>query len=477
MSDAFDPYHTWLGIRPEEQPPNHYRLLGLQPLEDNREAIEHAADQRMVHLHSLQTGEHADVCQRLLNEVAAARVSLLSREKKAAYDELLRKKLPPEPPKKPPPVPPPKPPLVEKGQPGGLADVGAAGRWEGDDHGESAMRPDAAAKKPVAVLGVMIGLVAAGVLLLGGLLVWAYVSGDGPAEHASQGVNTPSSPARREPPSTISPSEQPPQEEEPTRGVQLPAKSEVSPPDDAAPLASPSEDEADPGATRLPQPPDVEPPVVMEHPPPTEPEQRPPPAETRQESTKPAETPIPQPASPVDAPPPGRLVETARRFWPLQSVVKTFGLRFPQWTVEGDHLTGKMGPVKQPANNPVSVKPYRISSLEFGFKMRSKWHQGIRVEVDGRPYCYSRGLALNLTTVIDDGEKRINRWGENVPSPNRWCSLSATLQDDTVSFYYNDELQWSGKVPETEDGKHLVRVGFASSMATIGLKDFYLQRE
>ena len=27
--DGFDPYRKWLGIPPQEQPPNHYRLLGI----------------------------------------------------------------------------------------------------------------------------------------------------------------------------------------------------------------------------------------------------------------------------------------------------------------------------------------------------------------------------------------------------------------------------------------------------------------
>ena len=90
MSGSFDPYRTWLGIPPEEQPPNHYRLLGIPPFEDQPEAIEHAADQRMAHLRTLQTGEHTALSQRLLNEVAAARISLLNPDKKAAYDAQLR---------------------------------------------------------------------------------------------------------------------------------------------------------------------------------------------------------------------------------------------------------------------------------------------------------------------------------------------------------------------------------------------------
>lgn len=90
MSKPFDPYHTWLGIRPEEQPPHFYRLLALQPFEDNLDTIEHAADARMAHLRTLQAGRYAEHCQRLLNEVAAAKVCLLNPQRKAEYDKQLR---------------------------------------------------------------------------------------------------------------------------------------------------------------------------------------------------------------------------------------------------------------------------------------------------------------------------------------------------------------------------------------------------
>jgi len=33
MSEAFNPYHKWLGIPTDEIPPNHYRLLGISPFE------------------------------------------------------------------------------------------------------------------------------------------------------------------------------------------------------------------------------------------------------------------------------------------------------------------------------------------------------------------------------------------------------------------------------------------------------------
>ena len=90
MSSVFDPYHLWLGIPPEEQPPNHYRLLGLKPFETKPAAIEHAADQRMIHLRTFQAGRHTAFSQKLLNEVSAARVCLLNPEKKANYDRQLR---------------------------------------------------------------------------------------------------------------------------------------------------------------------------------------------------------------------------------------------------------------------------------------------------------------------------------------------------------------------------------------------------
>jgi hypothetical protein len=58
MSEAFDPYYTWLAIPPDDQPPDHYRLLGLRPFEQNTDAISHAATQRMAHLRMQQAGSY-----------------------------------------------------------------------------------------------------------------------------------------------------------------------------------------------------------------------------------------------------------------------------------------------------------------------------------------------------------------------------------------------------------------------------------
>ncbi len=89
----FDPYHKWLGIPAAEQPVNHYRLLGLTLFESDPDVIDAATDQRVAFLRQCATGEHVAESQKLLNEVAAARLCLLNAQKKRDYDERLRESL------------------------------------------------------------------------------------------------------------------------------------------------------------------------------------------------------------------------------------------------------------------------------------------------------------------------------------------------------------------------------------------------
>ena len=87
---AFDPYHKWLGIPPVEQPVNHYRLLGVTLFESDPDVIDAATEQRVTYLRQCATGQHIAESQKLLNEVAAARLCLLNAEKKREYDQRLR---------------------------------------------------------------------------------------------------------------------------------------------------------------------------------------------------------------------------------------------------------------------------------------------------------------------------------------------------------------------------------------------------
>src|SRR6516164_9484971 len=92
MSESFDAYHKWLAIPPSEQPPNHYRLLGLGLFESDPDVIQAAADRQMAHVQTYKNGPHSETSQKLLNEIAAAKLCLLKAERRKAYDEQLREK-------------------------------------------------------------------------------------------------------------------------------------------------------------------------------------------------------------------------------------------------------------------------------------------------------------------------------------------------------------------------------------------------
>src|SRR5690606_20386974 len=102
MSDSgtgqFDPYYKWLAIPPDQrpsdrQPPDHYRLLGIRTFEGDREVIAIAADRHMAHVKTFAVGKYSRESQKLLDELAKAKLSLLNPVKKAAYDDALQNEI------------------------------------------------------------------------------------------------------------------------------------------------------------------------------------------------------------------------------------------------------------------------------------------------------------------------------------------------------------------------------------------------
>lgn len=89
----FDPYEQWLNIPPEEQPPNHYRLLGLSPFESNKKAIQTAARRQVSRIKKLHDGEHKPLAKKLLKQVQAAHNCLTDPASKTDYDKKLRKQM------------------------------------------------------------------------------------------------------------------------------------------------------------------------------------------------------------------------------------------------------------------------------------------------------------------------------------------------------------------------------------------------
>ena len=92
MSDSVDPYQQWLKASGHDDPPEHYRLLGLPLFESNPAVITNALGQRVVQLKSRANGPDAALVQRLLGEVVKAGECLLRPAEKQAYDNALRGK-------------------------------------------------------------------------------------------------------------------------------------------------------------------------------------------------------------------------------------------------------------------------------------------------------------------------------------------------------------------------------------------------
>lgn len=86
----FDPYQEWLGILTNKRPPNHYQLLGIEPHETDTERIKEAALRQTARLRALQLGPYAELCTRLLNEIAQARATLVNPKLRHEYDQRLR---------------------------------------------------------------------------------------------------------------------------------------------------------------------------------------------------------------------------------------------------------------------------------------------------------------------------------------------------------------------------------------------------
>ncbi len=90
MSEPFNPYFEWLGVRSARPQPNFYELLRLAPFEEDPEAILTAANMQMAKVRGLRPGDHADAWRRLLGEIDVAKRILCAPEEKAQYDAELR---------------------------------------------------------------------------------------------------------------------------------------------------------------------------------------------------------------------------------------------------------------------------------------------------------------------------------------------------------------------------------------------------
>lgn len=92
---TFDPYRKWLGITPKDQPPNHYRLLGIDLFEADPEIIDMAGNRQTRYLQQYLEGKHTTIAKKLVSEVTAAKLCLLDANTKLAYDTSIKSRTQP----------------------------------------------------------------------------------------------------------------------------------------------------------------------------------------------------------------------------------------------------------------------------------------------------------------------------------------------------------------------------------------------
>src|SRR5439155_15258940 len=95
----------WLGVPPDQWPPDHYTLLGLRPGESSVERIEQQVQQRLERVRRYQL-IHPEAATEAMNRLAQAFVCLTDAQAKRDYDRSLYGAAEPEPEPEPEPAPP-----------------------------------------------------------------------------------------------------------------------------------------------------------------------------------------------------------------------------------------------------------------------------------------------------------------------------------------------------------------------------------
>lgn len=82
--------HKLLGVPRAEQPVDCYRLLGIARFEQDAEVIRNAAARQVLYVRQLASGRFAEVAPHVIDQITAARTTLLNPARRRLYDAELR---------------------------------------------------------------------------------------------------------------------------------------------------------------------------------------------------------------------------------------------------------------------------------------------------------------------------------------------------------------------------------------------------
>lgn len=263
MQDSFDPYVQWLEIPKGRRPPDHYRLLGLKPLENNPELIARAADLRMARIRKIRPGEHLADWGRLLDQLNAAKVCLLGPASKAAYDASLPNRPWQPAPDTPDPVTPAVGPLAAAIQEAPQAETAVPRPVAAGPVLTAASRGHGVAARKKSVNGLAIAVLAVLMAGLGGAFYCVLDQGPQRVDPRRPGANRtdtkspPAAPEATQPPDPPDPPEKPSGTQPPRQPQPMPKRS--TPPSDRPAMEKPfpAVDPAVPRPADPPQPPDL----------------------------------------------------------------------------------------------------------------------------------------------------------------------------------------------------------------------------
>ena len=163
----------------------------------------------------------------------------------------------------------------------------------------------------------------------------------------------------------------------------------------------------------------------------------------------------------------------AHRYLSPAEVVKSF--RFPNnsFRVDGDVVTGEVGP-ETIRDAAWLTKPIVGHPVEFGFMIKAPRYHIVAVTVDNVIYEFCRGNWANHGTSVTIADTELRLPGV-VETPENWKAIAVTVDAEAVTFRYEGKLVLAVALQRPLTPQSPVVVGFRSYDGPLSVKDVYVK--